>query len=245
MTKINHLKLIILLVVSCQFHFSFGQDATDENYYKWFDGIVGTENLALYNGIEYKEKYRTPEGNHKYYSSSQFQTGNLVYDGQAYYDIQMKYDLYEDELIVNLPNNKAFYAIQLISERLSEFNISGDQFVKIDYKDEQSSSKNIYGFYKIVFQDNNVTLFKRYTKTRQEKLDDKFVYNVFKEKNSYLLYYNDTYHKVKSKGNFNKIFPTHKKAINTFYDTNSVLKDTNYDSFLNQLMNQISSLLAK
>jgi len=66
------------------------QNVSQENYYNWFDNQVGIENTDLYNGIRYKELYRVKNGKHKFFQSSNFIKGKIVYKNQTYYNIELK-----------------------------------------------------------------------------------------------------------------------------------------------------------
>jgi len=222
----------------------YGQTyANQKTYYKWFDSIVGVENLGIYNGVEYYKQYRTIEGSNEFYISNQFVKGDIVYDGQPYYDIDIIYNVYDDEIIIKLSNQKAFNIIQLIKEKIESFSIDNKRFVRV-YNDKNEDFINIKeGFYELLFQDNYLTLYKKYIKRRSERLDKDFAYYIFKDNKEYFLKHNQKYYSVNSKSNFSKIFPEHKKNINTFYKNNKVLRKSNYDMFLNKLSSYIETLI--
>ena len=48
------------------------QENTNSTYLNWFDDKVGIENTALYQGIVYKEAYRTINEKVKFYKSAQW-----------------------------------------------------------------------------------------------------------------------------------------------------------------------------
>ena len=237
-------QIIVFFFILNSITFLAQTNSNQKNYYNWFDAVVGVENTGIYNGIEYNKKYRTLKGSHEFYITSQFVSGNIVYDGQPYYDIAMKYDVYNDEIIIKLSNQKAFNIIQLIKEKIASFSINNKQFVRVSNDTDKALLNVNEGFYELLFQDNYLKLYKKHIKSRNERLDKDFFYHIFKDKKEYYLKYKQQYYKVKSKANFSKIFPEHKKNINAFYKNNKVLRKSDYDMFLNKLSRHIETLIA-
>ena len=211
-------------------------------YYNWFDSIVGEGNISLYNGIQYQEKYRTLEGNHKYYLSTEYQVGYLVYENQSYYDIQMKYDLFNDQLIVKLPFRSGFNFIQLDKDKVDKFFINNNQFHTLYKQDEKTLSKDNYGYFQVLFNKNNLRLYKKHIKNRKEFLDKEFIYSVFTEEYKYFIYLNNQIYELSSKGSLIKLFPKQKKVINAFYNSKRQLKKSNMDIFTIQLIERLGIL---
>jgi hypothetical protein len=240
MKKNFDIKLIaVLLFLLNSFVFHSQIDSDQKMYYKWFDSIVGDGNISLYNGIQYKEKYRTLKGNHKYYLSTTYQIGNLVYENQSYYDVSMKYDLFNDQLIVKLPFRSGFNFIQLDKEKVDEFTINNNHFHSIFKQDEKPLSKDNYGYFQALFNKNNIILYKKLIKNRKEYFDKEFIYSVFTEEDKYFIYLKNQIHEISSKGSLIKLFPKQKKDINTFYNTNRQLKKSNLDSWMIQLIERL------
>ena len=69
--------------------------------YLWFDSMVDAKSTNLYNGVIEVEQYRMTKGKDKFYQTRSFQLGTLYYNGQPYHFVQLKYDLYEDVLLIN------------------------------------------------------------------------------------------------------------------------------------------------
>lgn len=242
--KKGHPKRIIILFFLFKVFFFYCQTHSNEkDYYKWFDEIIGYENTGLYDGLEYKKDYRTINKNHNYFITNKFLTGNIIYDGQSYYDIKIKYNIYNDELIVKLPIQSGYSIIKLISEKVERFSINNHQFIRLSENNNSSSIKNISGFYEITFQSKFLFFLKKYKKSKKKQLEKKFIYSEFKDNNEYFLYYNNEYYKIKSKKDLIKLFPKQKKDINTFYNTNRISLKSNSDIFMKRLMKHLNSLI--
>ncbi|SNR66250.1 hypothetical protein [Lutibacter flavus] len=236
--------LILFFLIQSTTIYSQIHKPEHENYYKWFDAIIGVGNTGIYNGIEYEKKYRTLGESHEFYITSQFLNGDIVYDSQPYFNIEMKYDVFEDELIVKLPSQYGgSIIIKLIKEKIDSFNINNNRFVRIYIGDKEQISEINRSFYQVLYQSNYIKLYKKHRKTKLARSDKDFIYNVFKEQIESYIYYDKKYHQVKSKGDFLRLFPEQKKRINAFYKSNKVLRKSDNDKFLIELSKYIESLI--
>lgn len=246
MKKNIYIKLSIVTFLFLSSIFSYSQDVSNQGeYYKWFDSQISIENTSLNNGIRYKEKFRTKNGNHKFYLSAKFIKGDIVYDGQPFYDIEMKYDLFEDQIIINLPTQAGYSLFQLIKDHIESFNIEGTTFIKLADNEVNNSTNTITGFYEISLQSPNLILYNKHLKIRIKFLDNKVVFSEFKNKNEYYIYYQNSYFLIKRKSDLTKIFPLQKKIITSYYNSNKFLQKSNYDLFMIQLSEKISSSVNK
>lgn len=218
-------------------------NSSSKDFYNWFDNIIGYENTGIYNGIIYTEKFRTLNNNHKFYLTSEFTNGNIIYNGQPYYNIEMKYDIYEDLLIVKLPNHSEYFIIQLINDKIDEFSIKNKNFRKFSGKSEEFFNEAIFGFYEISYQSKQLYLLKKHKKSRKERIVGNFVYSKFKDESEHVIIFNDKYYKINSKKYLIKLFPELKKNIDNFYIANKQLLKLNQDTFMIQLIEHINSLI--
>ncbi|UMB59839.1 hypothetical protein MHL31_12225 [Lutibacter sp. A80] len=237
MRKIAKQHIVIAFFILNSFSFYSQTESRQANYYKWFDTVVGVGNTDLYNGIQYKRIYNTINNNHEYFLSPNFIKGTVLYSDQPYFDIYLKYDIYNDELIANLPSFNSYNTIQLIQQKVTSFSFNNHNFVKL-------SAENVSGFYEILFEDSNIKFYKKYLKNIKKHLDKNFVYYVFKEKEAYLLYCNNQYYQIKSKSNISKALPNLKKDINLFYKNNVNLRKTDYELFLSKLSSYLSEIIS-
>ncbi|WP_341216641.1 hypothetical protein, partial [uncultured Wocania sp.] len=238
MFKLKHISIYFFLLtaisINCQ------TSTNDKALYKWFDTNVGLENIGLLNGTAYTEKYRTSNGNHEFYSSSSFQTGDIVYNGQPYFDIAMKYDIHNDEIIVEVPTQTNSFSIQLIKEKVYSFSINGSNFISIrDLTNENS-------FYEVIIESSKLAVYKKNIKTSNKYYSGRSMLYSFKSKDEYLLYFKNEYHKItKSKKSLIKLLPEYKKEISSLYKTQSELLNINYDLFIQKLVKELTNTLSK
>lgn len=239
MKNIFHFHLIILLCALFVRYTSNGQESSiQENYYKEFDEIVGLENTSLSNGTRYVEKYRSRDGDYKFYFSSDYLNGNIQYDDQTFYGIEMKYDLYEDQIIVNIPFHSGTSEFQLIDKKVNGFFVNDTEFISID-----NITNNEFGFYEVVFQSPHISLFKKYKKIRNEYVYEKSIFNKFKSTDYYLLYSSGNYNKIKSHKDIARLYPEHKSILNSYFKKQKSLRKSDYDLFMEKLMITLSDIL--
>ncbi len=232
--------LLFLFIISS----SYSQNQSNQkDYYKWFDNYIGIENTGLFNGLRYKEEYRTIEGNHKFYLTPNFINADIVYDGQSYFDIKMKYDLYEDQIIVNLTTHSGNSILQLLSDKVESFNIKDINFVKLSDKHTLNSNDIIKGIFEIVYKSSNLILYKKNKKIAKKHLTKKYIYYTFNFKNQYFYYFNNDFYLISSKSSMIRIFPNYKKEINTFYNKNKNLLNSDFDTFIMQLSVKLNNLI--
>jgi hypothetical protein len=222
---------------------SFSQNSLEsKSVYKWFDSEVGIGNSELYNGYSYIHKFRTLKGNNEFYLNRDFLKGRIIYDDEVFYDIEMKYDVFSDDVIAKLPNEYSFNYIRLIKDKVKSFTLNNIQFKNFAKNDLKDFPEIKSGFYEILYQSNMLNLFVKHKKNRFEKLDRDYLYNEFKEHESYYVLYNKQWYELSSKTDVINIFEDYKSNIKNFYRANRKLKNENYPEFLKRLVNYINNL---
>jgi len=206
--------------------------------YLAFDSIVNIENTNLINGSRFTDNYRSTKQNHRFFNSYEFLTGSLIYEAQPFFDLNIKYDLYKDQVILQLPNEKNYFNVNLITDKISEFKIGNQQFK--NFKNHASLLKlNMTGFLEIIHSSEVLNLYVKHKKSRKEVIKRNRLEHLFKARKSYLLLYNDIFYLIKSKKDVKRIFPNFTKFINEHY-TNSGLLKRNPDIFMVNLFKGIN-----
>lgn len=206
--ELHYLSAVTLLISYFFFQLSYGQLKNQEKEsYLWFDEVLGPENVNLYNGLNYIEKYKTKNGNHKFFNSENTLPNSLIiYEGQPYYNVKIKYDSFEDQVLV-VSNN----VVQLTREHVSSFTINENRFVYLDTASQDT--RFIPGFYEILTETPSYTLYKKHRKKPIKRIDQNTNYFEFFDDNQYYVHYLDAYHKIKTKRDLLKIFTEFKKEI--------------------------------
>lgn len=223
------MKFFSFLILLFSFALFSQKNSNTQNLYKKFDSIVNLKNTSLPYGKVFSEKYRTQENNHQYFDVNQFVIGAVSYQNQEFFDVKMKYDINEDYLIVNLDNDLENYSIILEKAFVEKFEINTKTFINI----------NEFGYLEILFDSNEISFFKKNTKSKQKKEDKSYVYFKFSEKNQYYLTYKKVFYKITSKKDIYKILPTQKNNISSFYKLNKELMKNDIDKFYQLLSKTI------
>jgi len=210
--------------------------------YKWFDSKIGIGNSQLYNGYSYVQKFRTLKGNNEFYLNLDFLNSEIIYNDEVFYDVDLKYDVFHDEVIVRLPNGYSFNYIRLVKEKVKNFTVNNIQFLFFSKNDLKKIPEIKSGFYEVLFQKDDLSLFIKHTKNRFEKLDRDYLYNEFKEHESYFILNNEQWYVLKSKNDVTNIFVDHRNEVKSFYRKNRRLKKDNYHEFLKRLISYMNNL---
>ncbi len=212
----------------------------EEKYYIWFDQIIGQENTSLLNGKTFSYKYRTGNGNHNYFRHDGFLKGSIYYKEQAYFDIDLKYDIHNDEIIVNLKGSFGYNMFIPNKEFVKGFQIYDRDFVKLNLN---SNGLKLKGFYEVSYKGLRINLYTKHYKSRREYVHQNTVLSKFSEKNKNIVHFEDAYYLVEGKKDIQKVFPNLKDKINLVYKQNKSLRKSDPENFIKDLMKKIDDIL--
>ncbi len=226
-------KRIIQLLI---FIFSLGCFSQNKNHIKQNDSIVGYENLSYNNGLVYDNKFKTTSQNTTQFYENKYTKGILQYNNQTYYDVSLKYDVFDDLLLFK-SNSQLVLETSLITKQVDYFILKNLKFKKIETISKNNSSKT--GF----FEENKIneksTLYIKHKKTlKEDSHSDKLSY-IFYDYKIYYIYYNNKLEEVSTKKSIMNLFPTLKKEIKQFYKENRTLKENNIQLFYQNLFKTI------
>lgn len=185
------------------------------------DSIIGPENTGLYNGTKYIERYRTINERHKFFMTSAFMKGSLVYDNQFYGNVNLKYDLDADDLLLDIGYKWQFPILKLYTPRIKEFQLANKTFINVG----NETSDITGGFHELLWSSDNLSLLKKHKKKKYRKIIQTVVYYEFQDDISYFFNYMDTIYPLRKKGDLVNVFPEYKKDLNRLYDTNAIKRD--------------------
>ena len=204
-----------------------------------FDKIIALENTDLASGTEYIELHIIRNNLHKYLESDRFVPGQIVYDGQSFKDIPMKYNIYDDLLLVNLINSGGETTIKLHKELVERFNLHGHTFINLRSPEEEQESET-GGFYEILLDTPSGLLLKKHVKKILKHLDKNFTYYEFEPDDpKYVFFKDNTYYPFDSRRDLFKVFPDKEKMIRKYYRSNRSLARSNREQFLIQLFRNL------
>lgn len=216
-----------------------GQNS-EKKLYNWFDSNIGIENTSIFQGIKYEEKNQPLKKKHSFFISNKFIKGNLLYNGEFFFDIKMKYDLFDQELVILFEKgNNNRIAIQLFKKNITEFSLHNTHFIKLKINDEPN-------FYEEGYKSNLIGLYIKHRKTKRETQYRGKLINSYRNNSlQYFIYYNSLYIKISSRKTIVNIFPEQKQLINSFFKENNSLKKEKHKLFLIDLINSINKNILK
>lgn len=183
-----------------------------------FDKIIGLENTKLYNGKRYYNIYKATDNNHNFFTASNFIKGDIIYDGSPFYNTNLKYDIFNDQLIFKPNGDKGFINIELIQDKVLSFSFKNHHFVNSNTITENKGL--ITGYVEVIYKTASLTLYAKRKKTVTERIrGNKLVY-LFSNEPSFYLSHAGILSEIKSSKSFKKIFPDLSK------DLKSEIKDT-------------------
>lgn len=212
------------------------QDLT--TYYEWFDSKINRTNTGLYNGLEYVELYRTINERHKFFNSSDFQVGTLVYDEEFYPNVELKYDLFDDQLLFNAGYNFSVPTIVLFKDKVQRFTLGSQQFLQVN---SGSTTDEFKGYFEVLMEKSGILLLKKNKKKRFKRIRGKTIYYEFEAEAYYVMHYKDAYYRIDSKKDIANVFPDHKDYINENF--NSALRKNSSDQFWTNFLSNLADKL--
>ncbi|WP_343696538.1 hypothetical protein [Flavobacterium sp.] len=233
---------LILFGLFLNIYVIHSQTNNDVNVYNWFDKTVGKDNLDLNNGVPHTNPYKAIGDSHLYLIDK-YEIGKINFDGQKYYDVKLKYDVYRDILVLNPYGESENIGINLNQSKISSFSILDKNFVKIEKKNE-TVPEFVPGYYEESNIAADFTFYIKHHKDIQKTVLESGIFYSFKENNSFFIDFKNTIYPIKGKNDIIKLFPEQKKQINGFYLLNRELKKSDQDQFMKNLMKYISNSLA-
>lgn len=216
-----------------------GQVGTYEtDYHNWFDSITRIENSEPHQGVVYVERHRTKGKKTKFFPKPDFVLGSIVFDGQPYFDLNLKYDVYDDELLMRVDRRLGGSVLQLYKTKVDRFTIGGHDFTKID------DSKIASGFYEVSLEKSFFCLLKKHRKNPIEQLGKKLIFYDFEDgKKECFLYYQQNYHPIKKVSDLTNLFPEYTEQLKSFNKNQN--SNSDFDLLLEGLLGHLDTLLNK
>ncbi|MBF4506674.1 hypothetical protein IRZ83_08335 [Flavobacterium sp. JLP] len=237
----NSQKKIIFLTIFgllLSIHSIHSQSVKEIEIYKWFDKTLGIESLDIKNGLAHLNFDKTVENQNRYYGSGDFKKGNVNYNGQDYFDLFFKYDIYSDELILRPYDELNTTKINLIKENISYFTLGNEKFVNLK---ELKNSSFQAGFYEEVIIANDLKLYIKYHKEKKKNIKDEINLIEYIPRYEFLLFKEKKFNLINEKKEIIALYPASKSKINDFYLMNRNLRKENASLFMKNLIKYINN----
>jgi len=216
--------------------FSLGCISQNKNFIKHNDSLVGNENLAYNNGLVYYNKFKTTSKNTSQFLENKYNTCTLQYNNQTYYEVSLKYDVFNDLLLFK-PKSQMVLETSLITQQVDYFILKNKKFRKIETILSDSTKQS--GFFEEAEINAKSTLYIKHKKIFKVDPQSDKVSHIFYDFKIYYIFHDNKLEEISSKSSIINLFPTSKKEIKQFYKENRNLKDSNIQLFYQNLFKTI------
>lgn len=199
--------------------------------------IENTTSSNLYNGLVFIDSHRVLSEKNRYLNNElEYLEGDVTFDGVLYKNVELKYDLYKDNLILKPLNNSGYKGIILDKEKVKSFHIKKQLFLNSNYIELNQSQYIKTGFYELKYHSKNITLYIKHSKEIKELLNKNTIHYEFNSQNEIIILKDSLSYKIENKKNFIKIFPEFKKRINSYFSINQKLEKEDKATFYKNLL---------
>lgn len=143
---------------------SLSTDSTDpvkRNAVRIFTSALGDQ-AAVYNGVQYRRYPHVIHAGHPFFIADKLEKGTVTYDGHLYEDLNLMYDVVNDELITtDVPGDNL---VKLYKRKVQAFTIGPHKFIHI--ASAQASPRP--GYYRLLYNGKSQIIV-RETKSIQVK----------------------------------------------------------------------------
>ena len=242
MNLMKYLFVFSLFVLSVSFSL-FAQEQSHDartDYNRLYKSVIDEYGFdqVLDNGFLYIEKYTRKIG-HQFFMKDQLYNGTLVYRGEVYKGIEMKYDIYDQQLVLSINNNNSTEWIVPLNDFISVFSLGDKFFSKYNFGgvtrfyqlvNDTGKVKCLYYWFKQSFDSNNINYlgFSEFTQS---------------EKENYLLL-DGSLKKYTTNRSFTKLFPNEIRArLREYIRNNHINVTKSSDEKIKELLTFCNSLL--
>jgi hypothetical protein len=238
----KYLLVFSLFVLSIS-HSLFAQEQSHDartDYNKLYKSVIDEYGFdqVLVNGFLYEDKYVKKIG-HQFLLQDQLYNGTLVYRGEVYKGIEMKYDIYDQQLVLNIKNNNSIEWIVPHNDFISAFSLGDIFFSKYNFG-------GVTRFYQLVNDTGKVKCLYYWFKQKYDSTN--IIYMGFSEftdseKENYLLL-DGSLKKFKNNRSFTELFPNEIKArVRGYIRNNHINVAKSSDEKIKELLTYCNSLL--
>lgn len=235
-SKVKRFILFFLFINCCFTYLSYAQKVNHKEINKAYDDLVQQNNTGLFDGPEFQDIYLTNSNSNRYFDQFDFSKGSVVYNDQKYFDVFMKYDIFDDQIIVRSDDDLNLFKVNLNSENITEFTIQDRRFVSIPALNDINNTK----FYEIAYKGENSILYIKHRKEIKETTINYTLRYDFQEKNYYVLFINKSYQSFESVKELKKILSQREKQIQSFYKIHKDIYKSNIDQFMIDLIKNLN-----
>lgn len=204
------------------------------NQYAWFDSMTGQTNSGIFKGVVYDKEVQVVNDKHQFFKSSDHLVGDIVVNNQPYFGQQLRYDVFNDLIIINNFEANGLPEIIVDKNKVSTFQIGNHVFKKVDSLSNKEAK--LSSFVEVLLSNDTISLLKKHQKKKIKKTEDKLVSYKFKEHPKYFIRNDNHYYEIKRVADLTALFPQHKKFIKEIQEMHSSLKKLDEDRYFKAIV---------
>lgn len=236
-----HPKMALAFFVLCISITAFSQPANRDSltgplqsmYNAYMTGVGGAANL--YQGAEYEGSYPLVLGS-PFWNDRGFERGTVSYDGIAYYNVPLAYDLVRNEVVI-----KGFQQLSQRVERakLDSFTLSGHTYVHLrtDTANRNSLPDDLYDR----LYNGSIQVYAKRTKQIVRSFHAEAQDTII-SRTSYFLHKDNAYYPVSDQASLLAVFHQEKSGLKTFWKEARLSFKKDPELFIIQTVNHWSGL---
>ena len=152
------LSLGFVFATCCACYGAFAQEASPYPEYAMYQEASGGLS-ALFRGRQ-ATRYQTRYNGHFYWSSPEYRTGDITYEGRVYRDITMNIDAVQQEVLVRADGSAVSIAVP--ARDIQSFNMGDDRFIGTPTANGLGLED---GLYEVLHEGSRATLCRKVTKS--------------------------------------------------------------------------------
>ena len=185
------------------------------------------DNQILYNGKIWRNLYYMVQDD-QFLFSKEFIPGSLTITGKPFTNINIKYDIYKDEILTPIDTGGI---LQLNKEMVDSFSILFQNKIYHFTRIQEDSLKGLEGYVNVIFK-GKTTLYIKYNK-KIEKLAVEGKYDRFYQESRIYFIKDKIVHLITSKSDLLKVLDKDKAQIKDFIKKNKLMVSKNLpESFI-------------
>lgn len=186
---------------------------------------------TVFTGREH-EKYPLHYKNHPWFQSDNYSKATIYINGMIYPDIQLKWDLYKDQLVIS-PENSPY---NIVTNADSAF-LFNQKVCKLPFQNNQLP----FG-YVIVLHEGHNTLYLKHLVHFRERVESGQLVSSFAIRKTFWLAQAEGMTKITRLRDVTRLYPQHRREIRSFLKNNSLNYRKNPELALTSLMEYLEQL---
>ena len=210
------------------------------NAIKTYKDAIGNNSMIM-TGSYYNDT-NSGIGGHPFYMINIWTTGTVVYEGQRYDNMEIRYDIYDDIILIKYIDQQGrVRPIQLQSSKVEEFIMMDHHFIHIV---EDTSSVLNAGFFDLLHAGENATLLAKRRKEISRTSNIENLVKEYYENDKWYVKFGHNYYEIKSKKSLLEVFSERKDEVKVYLKKNKAAFRKDQEKQFKEAVQYYNSLTA-